>query len=361
MEGKALLFKQFAGIDSVPIVLDVHTTDEIVAAGDAAVVLSYNVTQQIYRLTYFFGAYRGSFAAQTMEEFLWVLEEIPIHDVIVSQCVSYPDTPAFLTLIAALTVRKKARSTFLVHDFYAVCPSFNLLNDRGVYCGVPKDVDVCMRCLARQKRSSFMYGDTKDVRVWRTAWGAFLRDMDRIVCFSQSSKEIMMRAYPAIADRITVTPHAVRHITTQPKIAPKTAGQKLVIGVLGGINYQKGSHIVRDMVREIERRRLPVHIVVIGHLALKMRSRALTVHGIFQSGEIVPLTERYNVDVFVIPSIWPETFSYTAEEVMKMHMPLAVFDLGAPAERVQSYDKGMIVREMTATAMLDQIYRHQQQ
>lgn len=31
MEGKALLFKHFAGIDSVPIVLDVHTADEIVA------------------------------------------------------------------------------------------------------------------------------------------------------------------------------------------------------------------------------------------------------------------------------------------------------------------------------------------
>ena len=32
MEGKGLLFKHFAGIDSVPIVLDVHTEDEIVAA-----------------------------------------------------------------------------------------------------------------------------------------------------------------------------------------------------------------------------------------------------------------------------------------------------------------------------------------
>lgn len=31
MEGKALLFKHFAGIDSIPIVLDVHTPDEIVA------------------------------------------------------------------------------------------------------------------------------------------------------------------------------------------------------------------------------------------------------------------------------------------------------------------------------------------
>jgi malate dehydrogenase (oxaloacetate-decarboxylating) len=32
MTGKAMLFKHFAGIDAVPIVLDVHTADEIVAA-----------------------------------------------------------------------------------------------------------------------------------------------------------------------------------------------------------------------------------------------------------------------------------------------------------------------------------------
>jgi malate dehydrogenase (oxaloacetate-decarboxylating) len=32
MEGKAMLFKHFAGIDAVPIVLDVHSADEIVAA-----------------------------------------------------------------------------------------------------------------------------------------------------------------------------------------------------------------------------------------------------------------------------------------------------------------------------------------
>lgn len=32
MEGKAMLFKHFAGIDAVPLVLDVHTADEIVAA-----------------------------------------------------------------------------------------------------------------------------------------------------------------------------------------------------------------------------------------------------------------------------------------------------------------------------------------
>ena len=35
MEGKAMLFKHFAGIDAVPIVLNVHTADEIVAAVSA--------------------------------------------------------------------------------------------------------------------------------------------------------------------------------------------------------------------------------------------------------------------------------------------------------------------------------------
>jgi malate dehydrogenase (oxaloacetate-decarboxylating) len=35
MEGKAMLFKHFAGIDAVPIVLDVHTPDQIVAAVEA--------------------------------------------------------------------------------------------------------------------------------------------------------------------------------------------------------------------------------------------------------------------------------------------------------------------------------------
>src|SRR5258708_6570144 len=32
MEGKAMIFKQFAGIDAVPIVLDVHSADQIVDA-----------------------------------------------------------------------------------------------------------------------------------------------------------------------------------------------------------------------------------------------------------------------------------------------------------------------------------------
>ncbi len=333
---------------------------EIVKAGNVAIVVSYNVTQNVYHLTYYSEAQHGTVEAATLEEFTWVLAQVPMHEIVVSQVVSHPSPCTVLTWITAMIARTKARSTFLVHDFYAVCPSFNLLNDQGVYCGVPQDVEVCMRCMARNKGDFRMYSSEKNVRAWRRQWHAFLQSMDTIVCFSQSSKDIMVRAYPDILSRITIIPHEVHYITEQPKIVPKTAEQKVVVGVLGGINYQKGSHIVRDMVREIEQRCLPVQIVVIGHLALKMRSKALTVHGVFKQGEIVSLTEHYKIDVFIIPSIWPETFSYTAEEVMQMQMPLIVFDLGAPAERVRNYVHGSVVGERTATALLDHVCTVQQ-
>ena len=42
-----------------------------------------------------------------------------------------------------------------------------------------------------------------------------------------------------------------------------------------------------------------------------------------------------DIDLFFIPSIWPETFSYTTSEIMSMHMPVAVFPIGAPVERVK--------------------------
>jgi glycosyltransferase involved in cell wall biosynthesis len=55
----------------------------------------------------------------------------------------------------------------------------------------------------------------------------------------------------------------------------------------------------------------------------------------------------------MLPSIWPETFSFVAEELMSMQVPLCCFDLGAPAERVREYGLGRVIRETDAEAALD--------
>ena len=40
---------------------------------------------------------------------------------------------------------------------------------------------------------------------------------------------------------------------------------------------------------------------------------------------------------------------------MMMELPLMVFDLGAPAERVKKYCKGIIVSKVSAKSVLEQV------
>ena len=53
--------------------------------------------------------------------------------------------------------------------------------------------------------------------------------------------------------------------------------------------------------------------------------------------------EENRIDLILIPSICPETFSYTTEESIQMGLPVAVFNVGAPAERVGKYEKGLVI------------------
>jgi glycosyltransferase involved in cell wall biosynthesis len=64
------------------------------------------------------------------------------------------------------------------------------------------------------------------------------------------------------------------------------------------------------------------------------------------------------IDIIFIASIWPETFSYTTEEVIKMGLPVASFDIGAPAERIAKYDKGLIISDMTAGTAVEEILKY---
>ena len=67
------------------------------------------------------------------------------------------------------------------------------------------------------------------------------------------------------------------------------------------------------------------------------------------------IIEAEKIDLIFIPSVWPETFSYTAQEAIEMGMPVAVFDLWAPAERVKKYSKGLIIEKIDAEYALRKI------
>ena len=131
--------------------------------------------------------------------------------------------------------------------------------------------------------------------------------------------------------------------------------QILTIGILGNIRYIKGSEIIKEMVQIVDRKKLHVKIVVIGELHERIRSKNLVVTGRYDYSQMNHIISKQKIDIFFISSIFLETFSYTTEEIIRMKFPIAAFDLGAPAERISTYEKGMLIPIVDAEAALNRI------
>ncbi|MEM9797179.1 MAG: glycosyltransferase [Pseudomonadota bacterium] len=219
----------------------------------------------------------------------------------------------------------EAKVEVLVHDYFVVSPSYTLLDSDDVFRGVP---DNGHSDPAHEWRGRG--GQTMSLAKWRETWGRLLGTAERIEVFSESSRAIVSAAYPALAEKIALRPHAL--LETPDVVRPPNAGP-LVIGVLGNINAQKGGRQIASLARYLKPR--GGRVVVLGRVdpALRM-PRALKIHGTYDRSEIAQLARRYGINCWFIPSIWPETFSFTTHECLATGRPVMCFDLGAQADAV---------------------------
>ncbi|NPA29522.1 MAG: glycosyltransferase [Epsilonproteobacteria bacterium] len=323
--------------------------------GANTLLIRYDFYRGRYLLWWRFGDESLRFAVSDFDQLTPLLARLTVGEVSVNNLVSYPDPLSLLKKLQSLAQTKGAKLRYLLHDYHAVCPSYTLLDHGGGYCGVPQDRQTCKKCLEANSlewRNFLPKGYEPDIDEWRESWGAFLKACDEIVTFSHTSAAILTRAYPELpADNIAVIPHKVEDM---PKITPPVStGRPVTVGVLGAINQAKGAGVVRAMCEIIEKEKMPVRVVVIGQITEPLPKSVATITGRYKREDLPRLVEENGIDLFFIPSIWPETFSYTAEEVMQMGLPLMVFDLGAPAERVRHYDRGIVIAQTTARAALE--------
>lgn len=284
-----------------------------------------------------------------------LLGRLRVRAVHVNNLVSFDDPLALVDWCVAARAGG-AQLTFHLHDFHAVCPSFTLIDDSGRYCDLPS-LDRCRSCLPRNSANSLGLGLDVDIAQWRGAWSRLLDEADAIVAFSEASASILRRAHPGLApDAIRIVPH--RPSNASLRAVARGGGEIVKVAVIGNISRPKGAHIVEGVADLARSRGLPLQVVVIGTLQTSGVGDAhLAIHGRFDNDELPDLLERYGIDVCLMPSICPETYSYVTDEIMAMQVPLVVFDIGAPAERVARYRLGHVIAETTAEAALAGIMR----
>jgi O-antigen biosynthesis protein len=281
-----------------------------------------------------------------------VARYLAIGEIFMNNLVDWPRPLEALECLTKISQEINASVTLPVHDFFPICPSYNLLNRDGWYCGVPSIAD-CRQCLPHNR---FAHNpEAVAIDRWRERWQEFFAAAQNVLFFSNDSLSLLRRVYDLQTDHCHVRPHEVNtHELTSPQVS---FGDGLHIGVVGAINHAKGAAIVSEIAGILDKENDGTTLSVIGPYDGWLRGKYVRVTGPYSREQLPDLLSDLRINVCFLPSIWPETYSYVTSELISLGMPLCVFDLGAPAERVRSYEKGCVIQSIDAADALRAIRR----
>ncbi|WP_286908091.1 glycosyltransferase [Roseovarius sp.] len=218
------------------------------------------------------------------------------------------------------------RLTVLVHDYFALSPNMTLLEENEQWQGLPEPTHASSRHVARRPN-----GRAVPLVEWRNAWRPLVDRAERVICFSSAAKMLFAEVYKDA--RIEVCPHNL-HVAV-PALTRPAPGAHPVLGILGNLAPHKGAAVAERLARAC--RNSGCEVVLLGEIdpayRLPLPARK---HGAYGVGDLSRLAARYGITCWLIPSLWPETFSFTTHEALATGLPIMVFDLGGQAEAVRA-------------------------
>ncbi|TWB26267.1 glycosyltransferase [Nitrospirillum bahiense] len=232
-----------------------------------------------------------------------------------------------------------------VHDYVWYCPRINLVDGSDRYCGEPA-VAVCEACVRDNGhflRSGDLAGD-RPVATWRRSMAALLAGAQRVICPTQDTARRMAAQFPGSGVRLAVQPHPDREI---PAVEPTPARPSMVrVAIVGAVGDAKGYGVLLACARDAQARALPLEFLLVGYSrdnAPLLDTGRVRVTGAYIGDEGVGLVRAYQAHLGFLPSVWPETWSYTLTEMLAAGLAVAAFDLGAQAERLRMHGRGMLL------------------
>lgn len=317
----------------------------LIAAGESVLVLTPIPHQEKVSLTFYRGGPAEIFSVRNIKDLNFIFQELNICHIAINHFKFFSNILKLMQYIRELKYKKNIKISLYFHDYFFICRRYTLINYKNEFCNIPPLTE-CEKCLIRATKKTKVYFEKYiDQGIWREEINKLFRIVNKYIFFSDASFKYYQKVYCIDMSRCTVRAHDASYITRIPKNIFST--RRLVIGILGTITVDKGLLIVYDLVNIIKKNSLRIQVVIIGSVSDEIErtieSDCLVVHGRYSRTDLPDLVEKYSINIIFIPSIWPETFSYTTEEAIKMNMPVAVFDIGAPSERVRGYSNGIII------------------
>ncbi len=243
-----------------------------------------------------------------------------------------------------------------LHDYFMFCPNWSgFIEEKNQFCGFDPHFN-CQGCITKYGKL-FFSNDIPVIDLFRKDNLSFLKSARKVITPSYASKEYFNTYFPTID--IDIHPHPEYNSF---KSIPEINNQDKVLNVafIGALAQKKGSKIVKQCVDQSRKESLAIRWILIGYHDLQPtilnQEENFIITGSYDYNELPELFIKYNIDIVVIPALWPETFSYVLSETMFMGRPVIVPDIGAFRERVEESEAGLILpHPITANAILDEL------
>lgn len=241
---------------------------------------------------------------------------------------------------------------YSIHDFYAACPSINMMRENNTSCHTPQNRD-CKRC------SKYKFGSYETtIKPWQSEFARCLDSASKIVAPANSTRDILKGVYPSL--KIEVIEHGY---DANPPIENKSRDKKIIdVAFIGSITKIKGLKLFLELIPLIKESNIRVHLFGTTHkVAVKGDGKNFFNHGRYNREDLPALLIKNDIDVVCLPSICAETFSYTLSESFLCNIPVIGLDIGAIAQRIRDIDGGWVVPvETTAKELFTLIEEIQQ-
>jgi glycosyltransferase involved in cell wall biosynthesis len=198
-----------------------------------------------------------------------------------------------------------SRVIVYLHDFYMLCPSKHLSRNDKHYCGYLESSDEVAIC------SGCHYKD--QLREWRNLFSRVFDMVEHIVCPSDIVADVFKQTYKIDQRKINVCGYL--KLVTIDRLPYKTATGKLRVAYLGASKDHKGWRIFRRVFRDpVLRRSYDFY-----HIGSSINIKTLHLHRVAYSFHknqqaAVEALIRHEIDIVLLLSIVPETYSFTLHE-----------------------------------------------
>jgi GT2 family glycosyltransferase len=256
------------------------------------------------------------------------------------------------------------------HDYFLACPSINLIGLKEKYCKIPTKKSDCVSCL--EKKYHKVISSLEDYR--QDSIGLLYR-ADHILFPSETAKKTLFSALArfvapefkllleAVQQKSLVLEHTLalssQRVQKRPPnrshlINEMTSSKVKKVVFLGGLSKAKGLAIVDKIIPVLRKSGLKVEVW--GKTSEGLHSKAVVIREYQGIEELKALRGLAKDTIVVIPSVWPETFCYTAHEAVAiLETPIVAFNLGHPAQMIHRWRVGTLASEISPKSLLSAI------